>query len=91
MNSLGNLQFLRDLQDRSRIMEVFLHLSSNVWYGITVAEEAVHIQAGNTAANTQGCIFKKSRLVMIFVYLFKTRELHCLVVLPLIYFEIEKK
>ena len=50
LNSLGNLQFLRDLQDRSRIMEVFLHLSSNVWYGITVAEEAVHIQAGNTAA-----------------------------------------
>ena len=49
LNSLGNLQFLRDLQDRSRIMEVFLHLSSNVWYGITVAEEAVHIQAGNTA------------------------------------------
>ena len=36
LNSLGNLQFLRDLQDRSRIMEVFLHLSSNVWYGITV-------------------------------------------------------
>ena len=48
LNSLGNLQFLRDLQNRSRIM--FLHLSSNVWYGITVAEEAVHIQAGNTAA-----------------------------------------
>ena len=44
LNSLGNLQFLRDLQDRSRIMEVFLHLSSNVWYSITAPEEAVHIR-----------------------------------------------